>query len=262
MSAEPLFAVNAAWGAQAWSIEPGDTPPMGLDADMLQEHVSVGVRADSASPEAAVRPVQAIQPVTAAAEDDPARYRFHAALYAAALRGDVNDVSQILDQMTAAGLPPGPAALHSLVFAHIKAGDATAALQAARGIVSAGMAPLEETYIALVYGLAEESKVELAEGVVMSMYNAGRDTSSGVCPPVELDAAARTTFELNAAASITLSWSLPSSWLHVSIAGLMHPPAQPYSDPHVARLRRQIHVFGWPCRVAGTHEGAIPAGPQ
>lgn len=66
------------------------------------------------------------------------------------------------------------------MFAHVKAGQSEAALQAARDIVGIGLPLLEETYIALVYGLVEEGKVDLAEGVIMSMYNAGGTTRNGV----------------------------------------------------------------------------------
>jgi pentatricopeptide repeat protein len=119
-------------------------------------------------------------PVSVENEDDPRRYRFHSALYSAALQANVEEVQQILRSMSDAGLPPGPAALHSLVFAHVKAGQSEAALQSARDIVGMGMQLLEETYIALVYGLVEEGKVELAEGVIMSMYNSGGTTRHGV----------------------------------------------------------------------------------
>lgn len=117
--------------------------------------------------------------VSVAAEEDPRRYRFHSQLYSAAMQGDVKEVQQVLQLMSESNLPPGPAALHTLVFAHVKAGDAEAALQSARDVVNIGMPLLEETYIALVYGLVEEGKVELAEGVIMSMYNAGGTTRHG-----------------------------------------------------------------------------------
>lgn len=118
--------------------------------------------------------------VSVAAEGDPRRYRFHSQLFAAAMDGNVEEVRQVLHRMSESNLPPGPAALHTLVFAHVKSGDAEAALQSARDIVGMGLPLLEETYIALVYGLVEEGKVELAEGVIMSMYNAGGTTRHGM----------------------------------------------------------------------------------
>lgn len=112
-------------------------------------------------------------------EDQPERYRFHSALYTAAMRGDPEDVTSILRDMEDAELQPGPAAQHALVFSHIKAGNAMEGLRSARESVQKGIAPLEETYVALVFGLVEEGLVESAEGVVLSMYNAGRDTRNG-----------------------------------------------------------------------------------
>lgn len=158
------------WEANKWSVQPAEMPSMFDLRDLRQ----LGVPVEASEQQSPTPP-----PVSVASEDDPRRFRFHSALYSAAMQPDVAEVQKILQSMSDEGLPPGPAALHSLVFAHVKAGQSEAALQAARDIVGIGLPLLEETYIALVYGLVEEGKVELAEGVILSMYNAGGTTRHG-----------------------------------------------------------------------------------
>lgn len=145
-----------------------------------------GTFEDSAPGTSGSTPIVSPEPTAAAQpavidvfENDPARYRYHSALFAAAMRGDPEEVSTILRDMLHEKLQPGPAAQHTLVFAHIKAGNAMEGLHAARQSVKDGIIPLEETYVALVFGLVEEGFIESAEGVVMSMYNAGRETRNG-----------------------------------------------------------------------------------
>jgi hypothetical protein len=57
---------------------------------------------------------------------------------AAANIGSVAECVDILEEMRAAGLPPGPRAYHGLVFAHVRDGDWQGALQAARQCAAAG----------------------------------------------------------------------------------------------------------------------------
>lgn len=179
------FATNSSWSEQQWQVMPGELEP--------QENYDGSF--DGAGPDAfALAPHEtaaAAQPaVIEVIENEPSRYRFHSALYAAAIRGSPDEVSQILRQMEREKLQPGPAAQHTLVFAHIKAGNAMEGLRAARESVKAGIIPLEETYVALVFGLVEEGFVESAEGVVLSMYNAGRDTRNGTSNPTQRFASA------------------------------------------------------------------------
>jgi hypothetical protein len=179
------FATNMLLEADTFKIQPINTPPT-VDPSELRElraHTRTSRDADVASSPAfaedAAPTTSMPEPMSAGSEDDPRRYRFHSALYSAAMQADVDEVQTILRGMSEAGLAPGPAALHSLVFAHVKAGNSETALQAAAAIVSMGMAPLDETYIAIVYGLVEENKVELAEGVIMSMYDGGGTARHG-----------------------------------------------------------------------------------
>lgn len=169
---------NAIWEANRWATQPANMPTM-FDLSYVRQldGTYVDTTAFVEEPQTSSSPAQ---PVSASSEDDPRRYRYHSALYSAAMQADVAEVQQILRNMSQHGLPPGPAALHSLVFAHVKAGHAETGLEAARNIVHMGLPLLEETYIALVYGLVEGGKVDLAEGVIMSMYNAGCTTRHGV----------------------------------------------------------------------------------
>lgn len=173
---------NTLWEADRWNIQPADEP-ITLDqneVEELGEFNSVRSSDDSQDAEAAA-PMQ----VSADSEDDPRRYKYHSSLYAAAKQGYVTEVELILRTMSEDGLPPGSAALHSLVFAHVKAGQSQEGLEAARNILKLGLPLLEETYIALLYGLAEEGRVEDAEGVIVSMYNnAGGTIRNGAQHPL------------------------------------------------------------------------------
>lgn len=179
MDAGRSFATNTAWVQQQWQVAPSDLQLYEYNdgkGNDTAEHGSSSSSFANDSPE----PTASSQPVVIdVAENDPARYRFHDALYAAAMRGAPDQVSSILREMEAEQLQPGAAAHHTLVFAHIKAGNAMEGLHTARESVKNGIAPLEETYVALVFGLVDQGFVESAEGVVLSMYNAGRDARNG-----------------------------------------------------------------------------------
>lgn len=54
------------------------------------------------------------------------------ALLSAASSGDVDRAQDILDQMSEAGLEPGPRAIHVLLFSYVKAKMAREALEVAR----------------------------------------------------------------------------------------------------------------------------------
>lgn len=62
----------------------------------------------------------------------------HRRLKAAALQGDTSEAEAVLQQLQDAGLPPGPAAYHSLIFSYVRAGKAEEALQAVRREWNAG----------------------------------------------------------------------------------------------------------------------------
>ena len=53
-------------------------------------------------------------------------------LYDAAKAGQCGEAAEVLAEMAAAGLQPGPRAYHALVIAYVKAGDAIGALAAAQ----------------------------------------------------------------------------------------------------------------------------------
>lgn len=67
-----------------------------------------------------------------------------------ARRRDVAGVSEVIYDMVAAGLSPGPRSFHGLVVSHVLNGDDEGAMQSLRRELSAGVRPLHETFIALI----------------------------------------------------------------------------------------------------------------
>lgn len=63
---------------------------------------------------------------------------------------DVAGVSEIIYDMIAAGLSPGPRSFHGLVVSHVLNRDDEGAMQALRRELSAGLRPLHETFVALI----------------------------------------------------------------------------------------------------------------
>lgn len=59
-------------------------------------------------------------------------------------------VSDVIYDMLAAGLNPGPRSFHGLVVSHALNGDTEGAMQSLRRELSAGLRPLHETFVALV----------------------------------------------------------------------------------------------------------------
>jgi hypothetical protein len=63
---------------------------------------------------------------------------------------DTSGVSEVIYDMIAAGLSPGPRSFHGLVVAHALNGDEQGAMHSLRKELGAGQRPLPETMIALV----------------------------------------------------------------------------------------------------------------
>ncbi|KAI8556110.1 hypothetical protein RHMOL_Rhmol05G0226600 [Rhododendron molle] len=63
---------------------------------------------------------------------------------------DVDGVSQVIYDMTAAGLTPGPRSFHGLVVSNVLVGDDDGAMHALRRELSEGLRPLHETFISLI----------------------------------------------------------------------------------------------------------------
>lgn len=100
-------------------------------------------------------------------------------LMVAAKQGATADAEDVIRDMAAAGLMPGPRAYHGLVFAAVKAGDAEAALDAVRSCYEAGIQPLPESYTVLIHAFMQQDNVEDAELVLVSMVNARVDARPG-----------------------------------------------------------------------------------
>ncbi|KAL6988952.1 hypothetical protein U1Q18_014702 [Sarracenia purpurea var. burkii] len=78
------------------------------------------------------------------------RLVFMEALMERARNRDVTGVSEVIYDMIAAGLNPGPRSFHGLIVSHVLAGDVEGAMHALRKELSEGLRPLHETFVALI----------------------------------------------------------------------------------------------------------------
>ena len=97
----------------------------------------------------------------------------------AAKNGDREDAEQVILDMAAAGLNPGPRAYHGLVFTYVKASDAEAALDVLRSAYEAGIQPIAESYTVLIHAFMQQNNIEDAQLVLVSMKRAGLDIRNG-----------------------------------------------------------------------------------
>lgn len=93
----------------------------------------------------------------------------------AAKQGATADAEEVVRDMAAAGLMPGPRAYHGLVFTYVKAGDAEGALDAVRSCYEAGIQPAPESYTILIHAFMQQDNVEDAELVLESCVKAKVD---------------------------------------------------------------------------------------
>lgn len=63
---------------------------------------------------------------------------------------DIAGVSEVMYDMIAAGLSPGPRSFHGLIVSHVLNGDDQGAMHALRRELSEGLCPLHETFVALI----------------------------------------------------------------------------------------------------------------
>ncbi|CAA0814500.1 plastid transcriptionally active 3 [Striga hermonthica] len=78
------------------------------------------------------------------------RLVFMEALMERARNGSVSGVSDVIYDMIAAGLTPGPRSFHGLVVAHVLNRDGEGAMHALKRELSEGLRPLHETFVALI----------------------------------------------------------------------------------------------------------------
>ncbi|KAG9138904.1 hypothetical protein Leryth_007532 [Lithospermum erythrorhizon] len=78
------------------------------------------------------------------------RFVFMEELMVRARNADVYGVSDVIYDMLAAGLSPGPRSFHGLVVSYVLKGDQIGAMHALRRELCEGLRPLHETFIALV----------------------------------------------------------------------------------------------------------------
>ncbi|GLT66484.1 hypothetical protein SLA2020_388460 [Shorea laevis] len=88
-------------------------------------------------------------PVVSAAEKS-LRFTFMEELMERARSRDSLGVSQVIYDMVAAGLTPGPRSFHGLIVSHALNADLQGAMQSLRRELSAGIRPLHETFLALI----------------------------------------------------------------------------------------------------------------
>ncbi|KAM5561785.1 hypothetical protein ABKV19_022400 [Rosa sericea] len=87
---------------------------------------------------------------SSSAAEKSLRFTFMEELMSRARNRDAVGVSDVIYDMVAAGLTPGPRSFHGLVVAHAMNGDAESAMQTLRRELSSGLRPLHETFIALI----------------------------------------------------------------------------------------------------------------
>ncbi|KAK2402579.1 pentatricopeptide repeat-containing protein, mitochondrial [Trifolium repens] len=78
------------------------------------------------------------------------RFSFMEELMHRAKNRDSTGVSQVMYDMIAAGLSPGPRSFHGLVVSYALNGDEQAAMDSLRRELGAGLRPIHETFVALV----------------------------------------------------------------------------------------------------------------
>ncbi|KAI4350129.1 hypothetical protein L6164_010641 [Bauhinia variegata] len=78
------------------------------------------------------------------------RFTFMEELMDRARNRDSAGVSEVIYDMIAAGLSPGPRSFHGLIVSHVLNGDEEAAMESLRRELSAGLRPVHETFLALI----------------------------------------------------------------------------------------------------------------
>ncbi|XP_038974791.1 uncharacterized protein LOC120106019 [Phoenix dactylifera] len=88
--------------------------------------------------------------VSVSAVERGLRLTFMQELMERARQRDPVGVSDVIYDMIAAGLTPGPRSFHGLIVSHTLSGDEEGAMQSLRRELSAGLRPLQETFVALI----------------------------------------------------------------------------------------------------------------
>lgn len=78
------------------------------------------------------------------------RFTFMEELMGRARNRDAAGVADVIYDMVAAGLSPGPRSFHGLIVSHTLNGDVEGAMQSLRRELSSGLRPLHETFVAMV----------------------------------------------------------------------------------------------------------------
>ncbi|KAL2325295.1 hypothetical protein Fmac_024353 [Flemingia macrophylla] len=111
---------------------------------------TVTIRAAVSSPDKRSRKKKPPAKDDEAALENGLRFSFMEELMDRARSRDSNGVSEVIYDMIAAGLSPGPRSFHGLVVSHALNGDEEAAMESLRRELAAGLRPVHETFLALV----------------------------------------------------------------------------------------------------------------
>ncbi|RDX76492.1 Pentatricopeptide repeat-containing protein, partial [Mucuna pruriens] len=97
------------------------------------------------------------------------RFSFMEELMDRARRRDSNSVSEVIYDMIAAGLSPGPRSFHGLIVSHALNGDEEAAMESLRRELAAGLRPVHETFLALVRLFGSKGRATRGQEILAAM---------------------------------------------------------------------------------------------
>ncbi|XP_044500459.1 uncharacterized protein LOC123221652 [Mangifera indica] len=88
---------------------------------------------------------------------------------------DAQKVNDVIYDMIAAGLSPGPRSFHGLVVAHVLNGDDQGAMQSLKRELSAGLVPLRETLVSLIRLFGSKGHATKGLEILAAMENLNYD---------------------------------------------------------------------------------------
>ncbi|EXB93125.1 Pentatricopeptide repeat-containing protein [Morus notabilis] len=140
-----------------------------------QNHAVLVVRAATLAPEKRTRRKRRQTKDDDSAAEKGLRFTFMEELMERARNRDAAGVSDVIYDMVAAGLTPGPRSFHGLIVAHALSGDAEAAMQSLRRELSAGLRPLQETFVALIRMFGSKGRATKGMEILAAMEKLNYD---------------------------------------------------------------------------------------
>ncbi|XP_061342614.1 uncharacterized protein LOC133288811 isoform X1 [Gastrolobium bilobum] len=137
---------------------------------------AVVVRAAVSSPEKRTRKKkQSSKDDDHRALENGLRFSFMEELMDRARNRDSAGVSEVIYDMIAAGLSPGPRSFHGLVVSHALNGDEQAAMDSLRRELGAGLRPVHETFVALVRLFGSKGRADRGQEILGAMEELNYD---------------------------------------------------------------------------------------